>query len=289
MSSDSEDYFFRSSASRNRILMLAAMTARRGWAPPADWPVADWLVFLRPSAPPRNRTGAIFRTHTCQGNLTIFLSINRNPTGNELRRRVATALAAYLTCLTTSSQEVHIMKRSLDILLSCNACLGELCLITAAKSEDLTEYVLCNPLVPPELCSVVFTSPLEAMLCRATAAADFPCVKLGLCRCAMRPLYVAIYFSNEQMMSTLLRYGADVAPEDTCGCVAPVRVHPLLRVYKMLSVAYWPLTGVPDRHVNSSASMDIVPLPPAGGTRDALSRRAVAGDLLRFRQGLHAP
>lgn len=220
-------------------------------------------------APHRNHAGVISGPHTCQETLKIFLSVNRNPTGNELRRRLATALAAHLTCL-TGSREVNIMERSLDILLSCTACLGELCMITASKSQDLTEYVLCKPRVPYELCSVVFTSALEAMLCRATAAglqgccgnvgcaADFPCVKLGLCDCAMRPLYVAIYFSNEQMVSTLLRYGADVVPEDTCDCVASTRLHPLLRVYKILSDAYWPSTGVPDRHVNSSASMDIV-------------------------------
>ncbi|KAH9371347.1 hypothetical protein HPB48_007918 [Haemaphysalis longicornis] len=138
------------------------------------------------------------------------------------------------------------LQRRLDLVLSCAACVSKLCRITAAKGDDVTKDVLCNPLVPPNTCNPSFTSPLEAVLFLATTAstprfyrnmgnpAKWPCIHLGPARCLMRPLYAAIYFSNSQMLSTLLRYRCEARRGDACRCEEPHHVHPLLRVHKTL-------------------------------------------------------
>ncbi|KAH9381847.1 hypothetical protein HPB48_020008 [Haemaphysalis longicornis] len=106
---------------------------------------------------------------------------------------------------------------------------------------------LTRPLKPSNLAS---TSIFKTVLSRATEAdlscvygsmafpAELPCVNLSLCGCFIRPLYAAIYFSNAQMLSTLLRYGAEVRPEDTCRCEDPLSMHQLVRVYRKLIFLY---------------------------------------------------
>lgn len=136
-------------------------------------------------------------------------------------------------------------ERSLDLILSCGACMSKIFMLTAAMSDSLTQDALCK--LPPDLGNVALRSLFELVLFRATAAslpgfyrdmgnpAEWPCIRLGLCRCFMRPLYAAIYFNNAWMLSTLLRYGAEVRPWDTCRCEPPSCLHPLLRVYKTLA------------------------------------------------------
>lgn len=180
--------------------------------------------------------------HTCQVDLKIFLSINPDSTANRLPQHLTTAMWVYLTC-TGNTHEGRVTQRSLDLILSCAACMGELCMITASRSEDLVVDVLCKNHLRPKLCNLAYPRTFEAVLSRATTAAlprsmdgpaEFPSVNLRLCHCLMRPLYAAIYLNNAQMLSTLLSYGAEVRPEDTCRCEEPHRVHPLLKVYETL-------------------------------------------------------
>ncbi|KAH9382352.1 hypothetical protein HPB48_012884 [Haemaphysalis longicornis] len=210
-------------------------------------PEEDGPPFFLPFLLHKRTTSTIFKSHVCRNSLEAFVEANVDPASNLLRRR--TVLDVCVACI-TKNLERDITERSIDVLLSCAACICELCMVTVVKKDSLTEEVLRKFRVPTKQRSVAYTSLFEAVLFRATTAdlapfygnaggpAELACVKLPLCRCHMRPLYAAIYFSNVQVVSTLLRYGAEVRPEDTCNCEEPRRMHPLLRVYTMLSGIY---------------------------------------------------
>lgn len=176
-----------------------------------------------------------------------FLAIKSDDTNNTLRKHRATAIETYLAC-TLASRDVVTTERSLDLLLTCPACMSELCTLTAAKSEALFRLVLFSFYTPPSApLHVPYTITFEAVLKRAIktylpcfyggmcALVDFPCVSLGLCGCILRPLYTAIYYSNLELLKLLLRYGAEVQPRDVCRCGDRYMMHPLIRVYESIS------------------------------------------------------
>lgn len=176
-----------------------------------------------------------------------FLAVKSDDTNNTLRKHRATAIETYLAC-TLASRDVVTTERSLDLLLTCPACMSELCTLTAAKSEALFRLVLFSFYTPPSApLHVPYTITFEAVLKRAIktylpcfyggmcALVDFPCVSLGLCGCILRPLYTAIYYSNLELLKLLLRYGAEVQPRDVCRCGDRYMMHPLIRVYESIS------------------------------------------------------
>ncbi|KAH9382399.1 hypothetical protein HPB48_011689 [Haemaphysalis longicornis] len=163
--------------------------------------------------------------------------------------RECTNLRAYLTCVRNNADGT-ITEDDLDLLISCATCVRRLYMVTLLKTQHLHEAVIRKSRMPHKQCNVTYTSLLEAVLLRATTAdlpcfyggtgspAEFPCVNQDLCDCAIRPLYAAIYFSHAQVLSTLLRYGAEVRLEDTCRCEEPLCMHPLLRIYTTLAGVY---------------------------------------------------
>ncbi|KAH9371349.1 hypothetical protein HPB48_007916 [Haemaphysalis longicornis] len=242
MSSDSEDDVaeFPLGGSQNGMLLPAALPNETASSSSAGSPERVSPPSTRPRRLRTNPTHTILSSHVCQENLRSFLSLIPKPVSKKLRRGLTTALTTYMT-YARKIQDGNdiIMERSLDLILSCGACMSKMCMITAAKSDGLTQEALCK--LPPDLGNVAFRSPFELVLFRATTAslpgfyrdagnpAEWPCVRLGLCRCVMRPLYAAIYFNNGQMLSTLLRYGAEVRPGDTSGsrAIPVVRCHQL--------------------------------------------------------------
>ncbi|KAH9361073.1 hypothetical protein HPB48_002935 [Haemaphysalis longicornis] len=251
MSSDSEDDVaqFPLGGSQNGMLLPVALPNEAGSSSSAGSPERDSPPSTRPRRLRMNPTHTILSTHVCQEDLRSFLSLKPNPMAKRLRLRLPTALTAFMTCARNIQDGNDIIiERSLHLILSCAACMSKMFMITAAKTDVLIQDALCK--LPPDLGNVAFRSPFELVLFRATTAslpgfcrdmgnpAEWPCVRLGLCRCVMRPLYAAIYFNNGQMLSTLLRYGAEVRPGDTCRCEQPNCMHPLLRVYKTLASIY---------------------------------------------------
>ncbi|KAH7938560.1 hypothetical protein HPB49_025103 [Dermacentor silvarum] len=209
--------------------------------------LAGWLPSRRRTRRRKDPIVLVFRTHTCHTSMDSFLAVKSDHTNNTLRRHRATAIETYLAC-TLASHDAAIMERSLDLLLTCPACMSELCTLTAAKSEALFRLVLFSFYTPPSApLHVPYTITFEAVLKRATKAylpcfyggtcglVDFPCVSLGLCGCILRPLYTAIYYSNLELLKLLLRYGAEVQPRDACRCGDRYMMHPLIRVYESLS------------------------------------------------------
>ncbi|KAK8758722.1 hypothetical protein V5799_003640 [Amblyomma americanum] len=209
--------------------------------------LSAWLPSCRRHHGRKHPVARAFRTHTCYSSLDCLLAIGSDPAGNTLRRQRATAIEAYLA-YSLSGRDAEIKERSLGLLLTCTACMSELCTLTAARSEALYRLVLFTFYMPPSApIRVPYTSTFEAVLSRATktylpcyyggmcSLVDFPCVILGLCECILRPLYTAIYYGNLEMLKLLLRYGAEVWPGDACGCADPFLSHPLLRVYSWLS------------------------------------------------------
>lgn len=265
MSSGSESDFDEtpSSGDQNRGLVLAASTNRLRVASPAPPPHADMPPIFGPFQLSGSPTSPKFVFHVCS-----FFSVKPGTIGSSLHRRHETALAVYLSSTTMNHGEN--MVNSLHRLLSCGACIRELCTITAKTSDEPTEGMLRNPQTPPKLSSLASASIFESVLFRATTVdrplfcdsrggpAELPCVNLGLCFCFMRPLYAAICFSNGQMLSILLRYGAEVRLEDMCCCEEPLRVHPLVRVYRMLMGVYSSPIGPVYRMENISTSLNAV-------------------------------
>ncbi|KAH6927841.1 hypothetical protein HPB50_009156 [Hyalomma asiaticum] len=200
---------------------------------------------------PKDPIVLVFRTHTCHTSMDSFLAVKSDHTNNTLRKHRATAIETYLAC-TLASRDAVTTERSLDLLLTCPACMSELCTLTAAKSEALFRLVLFSFYTPPSApLHVPYTITFEAVLKRAIktylpcfyggmcALVDFPCVSLGLCGCILRPLYTAIYYSNLELLKLLLRYGAEVQPRDVCRCGDRYMMHPLIRVYESISTTRW--------------------------------------------------
>ncbi|KAH9381808.1 hypothetical protein HPB48_010429 [Haemaphysalis longicornis] len=253
MSSDSEDDDSDNlppAGSKRARLDRPTYNGRMGTAFSVGSPVAEWLLRRHQTAC-RHPAARLFTTHICQNSLDNYLSTKPSLTGHSMRRRRVTAVEACLTC-TMHFHDEGIVKRSLDLLFLCPACVNELVTLTAANSEALYKLVLGGFRTPTA--GHVFMDTFEFALrnapregclpCSHGGLVDFPCVDLGLCRCIMRPLYVAIFYSNVRMVSVLLRYGADVRAEDTCRCEEPHHVHPLVRVYNALACGN---NGIPAR------------------------------------------
>lgn len=212
--------------------------------------VTEWL--LRHQRNRKYSASTLFTKHTCQNKLDHYLSARRSLSGDMMRRRNATALECYMICTGNPQYEDEIKTRSLDLLFLCSACINELVTLTAINSESL--HKLVHGSFPVPWSSQTFMHMFEVIVqnapkvgslpCWYGGIVDFPVVDLGLCRCILRPLYVAIYYSNVHMMGILLRHGADVRAEDTCRCQEPRRMHPLVRVYNSLACYN---NGVPAR------------------------------------------
>ncbi|KAH9381825.1 hypothetical protein HPB48_023120 [Haemaphysalis longicornis] len=255
------------SGDQSRSPTLASPTNQAGVASSDRSPEADWPPFFRQLLLRKSPTSTIFKNHVCKKGLETFLSDNPDPIASILRGR--TALGAGLSC-TRNNKDGKIMEQSIHLLLKCAACMSELCMIVVLKTDGLTEDLLCGSHTPPKQRNFASMSIFEAVLSHATTAdlpsfygnmggpAEFPCVKLGLCRCVLRPLYAAIYFSNAHVVSTLLRYGAEVRPEDTCHCEETRRMHLLLRVYLVLTDMYCPSTGATYKRGKRSSSVNFV-------------------------------
>ncbi|KAH9382188.1 hypothetical protein HPB48_012715 [Haemaphysalis longicornis] len=247
------------SGDRTQVAVLATSTNTSSVALSGQSHQADWRTF------PRRLL--LFESHDCRENLEAFPSVNPDTIVHILRG--CTNLAAHLTC-TRNSADGTITEINLDILISCAACMSQMYIVTLIKTEDLNVDLLCKSLTPRKRCNVTSTALLEAVLLRATTAdlpsfyartggpAEFPCVNQDLCGCLMRPLYAAIYFSNAWMVSTLLRYGADVRLEDSCHCEEALRMHPLLRVYTKLVGVYCPRAGAKYRLGNRPTPANVV-------------------------------
>lgn len=231
--------------------LLVLLKTRMGGASSTRSALSAWLPSCRRIHSRKDPVARAFRTHTCYSSLDCFLAVRSDSAGNTLRRHRATAVEAYLAC-SLSGRDAEIMERSLSLLLTCPACMSELCTLTAARSEALYRLVLFTFHMPPSApIRVPYTSTFEAVLSRATktclpcyyggmcSLVDFPCVILGLCGCILRPLYTAIYYGNLELLKLLLRYGAEVWPGDACRCVDPFLSHPLVRVYGSLSSTRW--------------------------------------------------
>lgn len=146
-----------------------------------------------------------------------------------------------------TSRDMVILEYDLDILLSCAACLSELCTLTAAKSEPLFKRLLSRLYARSTApLPTSYTTAFEVLLRRSvgmrfrcvsgemSALVDLPCVSVGLCGCSLRPVYSAVFYGNLDLLKLLLRYGAEVMPSDLCYCDARCGVHPLVRVYDCL-------------------------------------------------------
>ncbi|KAH9359537.1 hypothetical protein HPB48_007156 [Haemaphysalis longicornis] len=202
-----------------------------------------------------------------------------------MRRRRVSTVEAYLTC----SMPIHddgITRRSLDQLFLCPACNKEEVPLTAANSEALYKLVLDGFRTPSarhgfvDAFEVVLRNgPRESCLpCLYGGLVDFPYGDLGLCTCSMRPLYVAIYYSNVHMMSLLLHSGAHVMrTEHICPYEEP---HLMMQVrgQNSLACSIW-IPALPIREETALGGLRAAP--PDSPPRYANSRYGAArGHLL---------
>ncbi|CAN7938754.1 unnamed protein product [Ixodes hexagonus] len=197
-----------------------------------------------------------FRTHTCQANLGCApVAQSADAAGNSSRQRCCrTAVEAYFVGTFSSSPDVTAQEQIVDTLLSCMACVGELCTLTSAKSDALFKLLLSTIRVRLRTTSTMptpYVVTFERVLERSRRTClpsvyggtcglvDFPCVSLGLCDCVLRPVYCAIFYGNLDLLKLLLRYGAEVWSKDVCVCGSGQATHPLVPVYDTLNATAW--------------------------------------------------
>ncbi|KAG0428418.1 hypothetical protein HPB47_024600 [Ixodes persulcatus] len=205
----------------------------------------------------RNPSGRTFHTHTCRTNLDRLIAAKSdNTAGSSFRQlRYSTAVEAYLARTFTGCPEAAVLEQSVDHLLSCLACMSELCTLTSAKSDALFKLLLITVRARSRTAtatSVPYAATFGKVLERATGTClpciyggtcglvDLPCVNLGLCDCVLRPVYCAIFYGNLDLLKLLLRFGAEVWSRDECFCYGRHETqHPLVMVYESLTATAW--------------------------------------------------